>query len=112
MCVLDTIMSFKCALLLTRSVVVEMHVCAPVGQNMAMSGGGSTDDVAGGFNSHVWDSTPYIVFSIMHKLVATVYYWMNLEAMIKLEDPILYNKSVPAELFRRPQGQQQVRTRT
>ena len=47
----------------------------------------------------LWDSDAYIGASLLHKLVAVIYYYNNMNTVMKLGDASLYSKSAWVQLF-------------
>uniref|UniRef100_A0A7S2BXW0 Transmembrane protein 138 n=1 Tax=Florenciella parvula TaxID=236787 RepID=A0A7S2BXW0_9STRA len=47
----------------------------------------------------LWDSEVYIAASLIHKLTAVIYYYNNMNTVMKLGDASLYSKSAWVQLF-------------
>ena len=47
----------------------------------------------------LWDMEGFIPFSVVHKIVAAVYYVANLRSTIKLGSPLFYNKDAWVDLY-------------
>ncbi len=71
-----------------------MNLCAYAAgvQNLVFTDGGTSRDM-------LWNQPEFIGLSILHKLVAPVYYLMLLDTVLKLGQPRWYEKEYWLSLF-------------
>ena len=50
----------------------------------------------------LWDSPSYVTCSVLHKLIAVLYYYLNMNVVMKLGDASLYSKDALVAMVTRP----------
>jgi len=76
-------------------IIHPVYMCATVFLGIYRSG----ELLSGVPTWELWDSDVYVAMSIMHKLVAVLYYYLNMNTVMKLGDASLYSKAAWVAIF-------------